>query len=645
MFARLGSWQSNLRIYWRIILLLKPHKKTTIAAIVCLFLATGFSLIVPTLLAWVVDVGVQSGHVTDLLLAAGAIIVSSSLRGFFAYQQGYLGQALSSLVAYDMRNQLYSHLQTLSFSFHDDAETGQLMSRLTVDIEAVRNFIPMGLLRALLAVVTFAAVTIVLLVLDWRLALVTLISVPLISILANQVARKLRPLWLNVQNEVGALGTVMQESLSGMRVVKSFAREEFEIDKYETKNQEVRDLNLSAMRFSAWNQPLMVLALNLVTVVVLWVGGAIVINQRLSLGTLVAVITYVLLLATPVRTLGYVMNWFLRGLSSGARVFGVLDEQPEIQDAPDAHVLEKVEGHVQLEHVNFAYSNGLQVLHDISIDALPGQTIAILGATGSGKSTILHLLPRFYDVSDGRVTIDGWDTRDVTLESLRRNIGLVLQDVFLFNATIRDNIAFGVSQADDEQIMAAAKIARIHDFILSLPDGYDTWIGERGVTLSGGQKQRVAIARTLLLDPAILILDDSTSSVDMETEYLIQQALDAVMEGRTTFVVASRLRTIKNADQILVIERGRIIERGTHSSLLAQNGVYKQVYDLQLRDQEEFELQLLEQELQVTDLANGNGMVKENGKSNGNGNGNGKHHADQKHLKPLKPDEEEEAVR
>jgi ABC-type multidrug transport system fused ATPase/permease subunit len=645
MFARLGSWQSNLRIYWRIILLLKPHKKTTIAAIVCLFLATGFSLIVPTLLAWVVDVGVQSGHVTDLLLAAGAIIVSSSLRGFFAYQQGYLGQALSSLVAYDMRNQLYSHLQTLSFSFHDDAETGQLMSRLTVDIEAVRNFIPMGLLRALLAVVTFAAVTIVLLVLDWRLALVTLISVPLISILANQVARKLRPLWLNVQNEVGALGTVMQESLSGMRVVKSFAREEFEIDKYETKNQEVRDLNLSAMRFSAWNQPLMVLALNLVTVVVLWVGGAIVINQRLSLGTLVAVITYVLLLATPVRTLGYVMNWFLRGLSSGARVFGVLDEQPEIHDAPDAHVLEKVEGHVQLEHVNFAYSNGLQVLHDISIDALPGQTIAILGATGSGKSTILHLLPRFYDVSDGRVTIDGWDTRDVTLESLRRNIGLVLQDVFLFNATIRDNIAFGVSQADDEQIMAAAKIARIHDFILSLPDGYDTWIGERGVTLSGGQKQRVAIARTLLLDPAILILDDSTSSVDMETEYLIQQALDAVMEGRTTFVVASRLRTIKNADQILVIERGRIIERGTHSSLLAQNGVYKQVYDLQLRDQEEFELQLLEQELQVTDLANGNGMVKENGKSNGNGNGNGKHHADQKHLKPLKPDEEEEAVR
>ncbi len=597
LFARLSTWQSNLRIYWRILLLLKPHLRTTTGAVVCLFLATGFSLIVPTLLAWVVDVGVRSGHVTDLLLAAGAIIVASSLRGLFAYGQGYLGQALSSLVAYDLRDRLYSHLQTLSFSFHDEAETGQLMSRLTVDIEAVRMFIPMGLIRALLAVVTFTAVTVVLLVLDWRLALVTLISVPLITILASQVARRLRPLWLSVQNGVGELGTIMQESLSGMRIVKSFAREDFEVEKYETKNQEVRDLNLSAMRFSAWNQPLMVLSLNIVTVVVIWVGGAIVINHRLSLGILVAVITYVLLLATPVRTLGYVMNWFLRGLSSGIRIFSVLDEQPEIKDAPNAHVLDKVEGYVRFEHVHFTYHNGTEVLHDINIDAKPGQVIALLGATGSGKSTILHLLPRFYDVTSGRITIDGWDVRDVTLESLRRNIGLVLQDVFLFNATLRENIAFGVSNASEEEIIAAAKIARVHEFAMTFPDGYDTWVGERGVTLSGGQKQRVAIARTLLLNPAILILDDSTSSVDMETEYLIQQALDAVMRDRTTFVVASRLRTIKNADQILVIDKGRIVERGTHETLLAQNGVYRQVYDLQLRDQEEFEAQLLERQV------------------------------------------------
>jgi ABC-type multidrug transport system fused ATPase/permease subunit len=603
MLASMGNWRSNLRIYWRIILLLKPHRLQTVFAVISLLLATGFSLIVPSLLAYVVDVGVQSGHVEQLLLASGAIIVTSSLRGFFAYEQGYLGQALSALVAYDLRDTVYSHLQTLSFSYHDQAETGQLMSRLTVDIEAVRNFIPMGLIRAAVGIVTFASVTIILMTMDWRLALVTMISIPLIGILAAQVMKRLRPLWVNVQNEVGSLGTIMQESLSGMRVVKSFAREEFETEKYEVKNQEVRDLNLGALRLSAWNQPLMILSLNLITVAVIWVGGAIVIGHHLSLGTLVAVITYVLLLASPVRTFGYVINWYMRALSSGIRVFGVLDEQPEIKDAPDAHVLENVKGHVQFEHVNFTYTVGPEVLHDINIDAQPGQIIALLGATGNGKSTILHLLPRFYDVTDGRVTIDGWDVRDVTLLSLRRNIGLVLQDVFLFNATVGENIAYGVEHATQEQIVAAAKIARIHDFIMALPDGYDTWVGERGVTLSGGQKQRIAIARTLLIDPAVLILDDATSSVDMETEYLIQQALDAVMHGRTTFVVASRLRTIKNADQILVIDDGRIVERGTHETLLAQDGLYRQVYDLQLRDQEEFEIQMLDQQM----LANGNG--------------------------------------
>jgi ABC-type multidrug transport system fused ATPase/permease subunit len=630
MLASMGNWRSNLRIYWRIILLLKPHRLQTVFAIISLLLATGFSLIVPSLLAYVVDVGVQSGHVEQLLLASGAIIVASSLRGFFAYEQGYLGQALSALVAYDLRDTVYSHLQTLSFSYHDQAETGQLMSRLTVDIEAVRNFIPMGLIRAAVGIVTFASVTIILMTMDWRLALVTMISIPLIGILAAQVMKRLRPLWVDVQNEVGSLGTIMQESLSGMRVVKSFAREEFETEKYEVKNQEVRDLNLGALRLSAWNQPLMILSLNLITVAVIWVGGAIVIGHHLSLGTLVAVITYVLLLASPVRTFGYVINWYMRALSSGIRVFGVLDEQPEIKDAPGAHVLENVKGHVQFEHVNFTYTVGPEVLHDINIDAQPGQIIALLGATGNGKSTILHLLPRFYDATDGRVTIDDWDVRDVTLLSLRRNIGLVLQDVFLFNATVGENIAYGVEHATQEQIVAAAKIARIHDFILSLPDGYDTWVGERGVTLSGGQKQRVAIARTLLIDPAVLILDDATSSVDMETEYLIQQALDAVMHGRTTFVVASRLRTIKNADQILVIDDGRIVERGTHETLLAQDGLYRQVYDLQLRDQEEFEMQMLDQQI----LANGNGNHH-----------NGNHHKKNTDQLDKPSSHEEEAVR
>ncbi|GLV53794.1 ABC transporter ATP-binding protein [Dictyobacter sp. S3.2.2.5] len=585
--------QENWRIYWRIFKLLRPHWFKAVAAVVCMGLATGFSLIVPWLLQWVVDVGIHSGRFQDLLWAALAILVTSALRGLFAYGQGYLGQAISSLVAYDLRDMLYDHLQHLSFSFHDDSETGQLMSRMTADIEAVRNFFPMGLLRALLAVVTFASVTILLLRLDVYLALITLISVPIMLILSAQVVKRLRPLWLSVQNGVGDLSTIMQESLSGVRVVKSFAREDFEIEKYGTKNLQLRELNMSAMRLSAWNQPLLVLSLNLVTVLVLWVGGIAVIHRTLSLGTLVAVTNYILLLGTPVRTFGFMINWWVRGLSGGTRIFSVLDTPSDITDAPDAKVLQKVAGHVRYENVSFAYSNGVEVLKDITIDAQPGQTIAILGPTGSGKSSMLHLLPRFYDTKEGRVLVDGFDVRDVTLASLRRNIGLVLQDVFLFNATIRENIAYGVVGATEEQILEAAKAARIHDFILMLPDGYDTWVGERGVTLSGGQKQRVAIARTLLLNPSILVLDDSTSSVDMETEYLIQQALEEVMRGRTTFVVASRLRTIKNADQILVLERGKIVERGTHATLLKHNGPYARLYDMQLREQEEFEAQVL----------------------------------------------------
>jgi len=587
------TWQENLRIYMRILALLRPHWLQSLGAVACLGLSTGLSLIIPWLIADVIDTGMKHGQLSNLLFVALAILVSSAFRGLFAYGQGYLSQSVSNLVAYDLRNQVYDHLQKLSFAFHDESETGQLMSRLTVDIEAVRNFITLGLLRSLLTLVTFAAITVILFRLDAYLALVTLISVPMLVFLSVQVARRLRPLWMNVQNENGALGTVLQESLSGVRVVKAFAREDFEIAKFGAKNQELRTLNMSAMRLSAWNQPLMVLVINIITVLIVWIGGVAVIGNHLSIGVLAAITQYILLLNTPIRAFGFMVTWCMRGLSGGERIFSVLDVQSTITDAPHARTLKNVQGHVAFEHVSFAYNKGPEVLHDITIDAKPGQIIALLGATGSGKSTILSLLPRFYDPTQGRLTVDGNDIREVTQRSLRQNIGLVLQDVFLFNATLRDNIAYGVANATDEQIFAVAKIARLHDFALTLPDGYDTWVGERGVTLSGGQKQRVAIARTLLLDPRILVLDDSTSSVDMETEYLIQQALDAVMHGRTTFVVASRLRTIKNADQILILDKGSIIEGGTHKSLLALDGAYTRLYDLQLREQEEFETRML----------------------------------------------------
>ncbi len=588
-----GTFRESLRVYLRIVGLLRPHWLSFLGSVLCVVLSTAFAMIVPWLLAWVVDVGVRNGRFTDLVLAASAILVVSILRGLAAYGQGYLSQAVSNLVAYDLRNSIYSHLQNLSFSYHDESETGNLMSRMTVDIEAVRNFFPQGLLRAIIALATFGAVTVILFTLDWQLALVTLITVPILLFLSNHVAHRLRPLWAAVQSGAGDLGTVMQESLSGVRVVKSFAREDFEIDKFGRTNRSLRELNLAAMRTSAWNQPLMILVLNIVTVLVVWVGGAAVIGQRISLGTLFAVVQYVLVLAMPVRTFGFMVTWFMRGYSGAERLFSVLDTESTIQDAPDAIELQHVNGHVCFEHVSFAYGTGSEVLHDITIDAQPGQVTALLGPTGSGKSTILDLLPRFYDVKEGQVTIDGHDVRTVTQASLRRTIGFVLQDVFLFNATLRDNIAYGIEDATEEQVVAAAKMARIHDFALGLPDGYNTWVGERGVTLSGGQKQRVAIARTLLLDPRLLVLDDATSSVDMETEYLIQQALDEVMRGRTTFVVASRLRTVKNADQILVLEKGRIVERGSHDELLALGGAYTRLYDLQLREQEEFEERML----------------------------------------------------
>jgi ATP-binding cassette subfamily B protein len=520
-------------------------------------------------------------------VAAAAIVGVAVLRGVFAFGQTYLGEWISQRVAYDIRNAIYDRLQRLSYAYHDQQQTGQLMSRATQDVEAVRWFVSMGLLRGSYVVILLIAVLVLMLVTSWQLALVVWAFIPLIAWRSTVMALTLRPLWTTIQEGLARIATVLQEALTGARVVKAFAREEHEGEKFRREAEALFEHSYESSRIQAVNAPLMSGLWLLATAATLWVGGREVAAGQLEIGELTAFLLYLALLQMPVRALGWIIMIASRANAAGQRIFEILDAESAVREKPGAVELDGVRGHVRFEDVSFAYDAISPVLSHVDIDAQPGQVVALMGPTGSGKTTVVNLMPRFYDVTGGRITIDGVDSRDMTLGSLRQAIGTVQQDVFLFSATIRDNITYGAVGAADDQIEDVAKAAHIHEFIVSLPDGYDTWVGERGITLSGGQKQRVAIARTLLMDPRILILDDSTSSVDTQTEYQIQQTLQRVMEGRTTFVIAQRLRTVKMADQILVLQEGQIVERGRHEQLLRHDGIYRQIYDLELRDQEE----------------------------------------------------------
>lgn len=557
-------------------------------AALCVFAASAFVLVQPKLIGWAVQLGVQRSSDKHLLIvAAGAILAASILRGLFTFGQSYLGEWLSQHVAFDIRNAIYERLQRLSYAYHDKAQIGQIMSRATQDVEGVRFYISMGLLRLVYTAVLLVVALVLMVVADVRLALASWMFLPAIAAISIVSQSKLRPVWMRVQEQQGRMSTVLQENLSGMRVVKSFAREAFESTKFWKEIEALFKDSYYTNRVMARVSPLMTALGALAIVTTMWYGGHEVAAGHLTIGDLTAFLFYLQLLQMPVRSLGFIVNIVARATSSGQRIYEILDAESAVKEKPNAIELKDVKGHVRFEDVSFSYDSISPVLRHISFEARPGEMVALLGPTGSGKSTIVNLLPRFYDVTGGRITIDGIDIRDVTLASLRRSIGIVQQDVFLFIDTIRENIRYGRPDATDEEVIQAAKIARIHDFIMSLPDGYDTWVGERGVTLSGGQKQRIAIARTLLLNPAILVFDDSTSSVDMETEYLIQQALAELMCGRTTFVIAQRLRTVERADQILVLRRGEIVERGRHEELLAKGGLYRQIYDLELREQEE----------------------------------------------------------
>ncbi len=527
------------------------------------------------------------GKNSTLAVAAGLIILVALMRGFFTYWMQFLGEWLSQHVAYDLRNHIYEKLQRLSYAYHDKQQTGQLMSRATQDVEATRMFIQLGALRLLDISLRVVVAAVLMFSSNWLLALVAWSLIPLVAFQSIRIQLQSRQLWMKVQDQLGRITTVLQENLTGVRVVKAFSRQDYEGEKFKKETDELFNWNIRQNRIQAQTNPFYQAMSMLSQVFVLGLGAYMITTGDLSYGELTAFLLYQSLLIMPMRMLGFIVQMFARAGASGDRIFEVLDAESAVKEQVDAKPLEDVKGRVLFENVSFSYDVISPVLRDVTFAAEPGQIVALLGPTGSGKTTIVNLLPRFYDVTAGRILIDDTDIRDTTLQSLRANIGIIQQDVFMFSATIRDNIAYGAVNSTYEQIIEAAKIARIHDFIMSLPDGYDTWVGERGVTLSGGQKQRLSIARTLLLDPRILILDDSTSSVDTQTEYLIQQALAEVMKGRTTLVIAQRLRTVKNADSILVMKDGTIAERGKHEELIAKDGLYREIYDLELRDQEE----------------------------------------------------------
>ena len=574
-----------MRPLLRLSAFLRPYRKHLALAYLALVISTLLSLAVPRLLGDSIDKILEKDTFGFLVLLGSGVMAFALGRAVFAYLQTYVAEFISQKVAYDLRSTIYDHLQRLSFAYHDTQQTGHLMSRATADVEGVRWFISLGLIRSVHLLVLFGGISGLLFVTNWKLGLISLGVLPLVGARATFVSRRLRIVWRNIQDMRGRMGANLQENLAGARVVKAFSRESFESRKFDKGAVELANENVLASQIQASNAPLMNFIFAVITIAVLWVGAREVVAGNMTPGELTQFIFYLMLLAFPVRIVGWVITMFSRAASSGERIFEILDAPSPVQEAPDAKKLESVRGKVDFRNVSFRYEGAAPTLQHIDLEVEPGQVVALLGAAGSGKTTVVHLLPRFYDVTQGSILIDGTDVRDLTLDSLRREVGIVQQEVFLFGDTVRNNIAYATPDAPLEDVKRAAEAARISDFIESLPKGYDSWVGERGITLSGGQKQRISIARTLLMDPRILVLDDSTASVDTETEMLIQEALKVLIKGRTTFVIAQRLSTVRNADLILVLDQGRIAERGAHSELLAAGGIYREIHDLQLSPQ------------------------------------------------------------
>ena len=580
-----ANFTGGLPAVRRALLYLRSYKGEALGSFAALLLASAASLATPQLIAYAIDGGIAPGRLGVILLAVGGLGGAALLRGLFTFLQGYLAERASQGVAYDLRNDLFAKIERLGFSYYDRVETGQLVTRLTSDVEQIRSFAGSGAVQMAAAVVMLAGTTTLLLVIDWQLALVALAVVPIIFVLLLRFVRTIGPLFRAVQQTLGRLNSVLQEDLAGVRVIRTFAREEYESARYTAVNDELLSKNLETVRTFSNNFPFVFLLANVGTLLIVLFGGLQVMEGRLSIGELVAFNTYLGFLLFPIFTIGFLAAGISRAGASSLRVFEVLDAPLEVHDAPDAVPLPPISCRVEFDDVSFRYpGDEREILRNVSFRAEPGQTVAILGTTGSGKSTLANLIPRFYDVSGGAVLLDGYDVRDVTLASLRAQIGVVMQSSLLFSGPVRDNISYGRPGATQAEIEGAARAAQAHEFISDLPQGYATVIGERGVGLSGGQRQRIAIARALLIDPRLLILDDSTSAVDAETEAAIQESLDRLMRDsrRTVFVIAQRISTVRDADLIVVLDNGEIAAMGTHEELLRDSELYNEILGSQI---------------------------------------------------------------
>ena len=574
--------ESGMRVLIRLAGYGLRHKWRLVAAYSTMAVTAAATMTIPRLLGSAIDEALASGLRSELLILSGTIILVALLRSGSSYIEGYLFESIGHLVPFHLRKDLFSKIQGMSFAFHDRQQTGNLMSRATSDVEEVRHFPSYGLAHGVYLLIYAGGVTALMVAINWRLGLLVAALFSIAMWRSFAVVPRLVEAWRGSQAETGHMTTVVQESLAGIKVVKAFGAGRHEQAKFDEKASAVRKHQTVAGLLWTSRRPQTTLILNIAIILLLWLGAREVIAERLTAGEVATFMLYMGILSHETFWAGFLSTMWSRAAAAGRRIFEVLDAESPVQERPGAVVLPRVRGHVRFERVSLSYDSDAPALHDVDFEVQPGQLVAILGAPGSGKSTIVHLIPRFYDVSEGRITLDGVDVRDATLDSLRHNVGIVLQDSFAFAATVRDNIAYGVDNASADQVERATWVAHLHDFVETLPDGYDTWVGERGITLSGGQRQRLAIARTVLLDPPVLILDDSTSSVDVGTEYQIQQALAEVVKGRTTFVIAHRLSTVRNADLILVLDRGEVAERGTHQDLLDKGGIYRRIHDLQL---------------------------------------------------------------